>query len=133
MDIKELVLPSNRKFGFFFTAVFCLFGLYFWIEGAVNSSYISLGLFILFLLTSIFKASLLLPLNKLWMKLGFLLGKIVNPIIMGIIFFGLFAPISLVMKLFGRDELKLKLKPCRSSWRMKEENRTNLQSFKNQF
>lgn len=133
MHVKELVLPSNRKFGFFFTAIFCLFSLYFWIEGAINLSYFFLGLCILFFLTSLFKASLLLPLNKFWMKIGYLIGKIINPVVMGVIFFGLFMPISIVMKIFGRDELKLKLKPCESSWRIKEKNPTNVQSFKNQF
>ena len=77
--------------------------------------------------------SFLSPLNKLWMRLGLLLGMIMSPIVMGIIFFGLFTPISLVMRLLGRDELKLKPKPCQSSWRLVEHSRPDLQSFKNQF
>lgn len=133
MDIKKVRLPSNRKFGYFFTTVFFLSGLYFWTEGAANLSYIFFSLCFIFLLVTRFKASFLSPLNKLWMRLGLLLGMIMSPIVMGIIFFGLFTPVSLVMRLLGRDELKLKPKPCQSSWRLVEEPRSDLQSFKNQF
>ena len=84
-------------------------------------------------MTTLLKAELLLPLNKLWMSLGLLLGMIVSPIVLGIIFFGMFTPISQLMKLFGRDELRLKLKNRGSHWRLKELTSTPPESFKNQF
>ena len=59
---------------------------------------------------------ILLPLNKLWMKIGILLGMIVSPIIMGLIFFGIFTPIAFFMRLFGRDELRLRFKKKETHW-----------------
>jgi len=133
MDISNLKLPSNRKFGFFFTIVFFIIGFYFLSK---NNSYILIISFIisvLFLLITILNADLLLPLNKLWMSFGLLLGKIVNPIILGIIFFLLFTSISLMMKFFGRDELKLKNSSNHTYW--KECNNENFQKeiFEHQF
>ena len=52
--------------------------------------------------------NILLPFNKLWMRFGVLLGMIISPIIMGLIFFGLFTPYSIVIRMMGRDELHLK-------------------------
>ena len=63
----------------------------------------------------------LLPLNKLWMKFGQLIGIIVSPIVLGIIFFGIFTPYSLLMRLFGRDELQLKLRKRKSYWKLRDQ------------
>ena len=70
----------------------------------------------IFLIITIINADALLPLNKLWMKFGILLGMIVNPIIMGIIFFGIFTPIAIIMRLSGRDELRLQFKIKQTHW-----------------
>ena len=78
------------------------------------------------------KADLLHPLNKLWMRFGLLLGMIVSPIVLGAIFFLLFTPIAVLMRLFGRDELRLRFKKQSSHW-IKREKETQSQSFKNQF
>ncbi|MDB2564391.1 SxtJ family membrane protein, partial [Amylibacter sp.] len=71
-------------------------------------------------------------LNKLWMSFGFLLGKIVSPLIIGIIFFALFTPIAVVMRLFGRDELRLRFKSKESHW-INREISMQPNSFRNQF
>jgi hypothetical protein len=66
------------------------------------------------------------------MRLGFLLGKIISPIILGVIFFGLITPYGIVMRMFGRDELNLKKIKNKSYWI----NRSNISSqinFKKQF
>ncbi|MDC0141186.1 SxtJ family membrane protein, partial [Pelagibacteraceae bacterium] len=68
----------------------------------------------------------------LWMRFGFLLGIIVNPLILGIIFFGIFTPISFVMKLSGRDELRLKFNKKPSHWISRNE-LIKSESFKQQF
>tara|TARA_Y100000813_G_C23886605_1_gene222876 strand:+ start:261 stop:551 length:291 start_codon:yes stop_codon:yes gene_type:complete len=70
----------------------------------------------IFLIITITNAKILLPLNKLWMKLGILLGIIISPIIMGIIFFGIFTPIAFLMRLSGRDELRLHFKKKKTYW-----------------
>ena len=87
----------------------------------------------IFFLVTLVNAKLLLPLNKLWMRFGLLLGMIVSPIVFGVIFFGLFTPISLLMTLFGRDELRLKLKSRDSHWKSKEMTASQSDSFKRQF
>ena len=72
--------------------------------------YILGAIFGIFLIITITNADALLPLNKLWMKFGILLGMIISPIIMGIIFFVIFTPIAILMRLSGRDELRLRFK-----------------------
>ena len=125
-------LPSNRKFGFFFTVVFLVASAYFYIKANTIGLYTFGGLAIIFLLITIIKAELLLPLNKLWMSLGHLIGMFVSPIVLGLIFFGIFTPIGFMMRIFGRDELQLKFQEKRSYW-VKRETALEFNSFKNQF
>ena len=126
-------LPSNRKFGFFFTAVFGMAGTYFLNENTTNVSLFLFGLATLFLIVTILKSGLLLPLNKLWMRLGLFLGMIVSPIVLGVIFFGLFTPIAFLMRLVGRDELRLRFKPCKSYWKVREPRDPSTETFRNQY
>ena len=70
----------------------------------------------IFLIITIINANALLPLNKLWMKFGILLGMIVSPIIMGLIFFGIFTPVGVFMRLFKRDNLRLSFKKKKTYW-----------------
>ena len=108
MKFSEIELPSNRKFGFFFTFVFVVAATYFYNSVNVIWTYVFIAAALIFLLVTLVKSDALLPLNKLWMRFGLLLGMIVSPIVLGIIFFGLFTPIAFVMRLSGRDELRLK-------------------------
>lgn len=133
MKYSDLKLPSNKKFGYFFTLVFLCASGYFYFLNILLFSYLFFVLFFAFLLITRIKPNLLLPLNKLWMGIGFLLGYIVSPIILGIIYFGLFTSVGLVMKFFGRDELVLKLKYKESYWRDRSADELYLESFKNQF
>jgi len=116
MKHAQVVLPSNRKFGFFFSLVFFMLAAYF--IYTQNQTVVQVMLFValLFLIITLFKADLLLPLNKLWMRFGFLLGKIISPIVLGIIFFGLITPYSIVIRVFGRDELHLRKVKNKSHW-----------------
>ena len=82
---------------------------------------------------TVVRADILFPLNKLWMRFGLLLGKIISPIVLGIIFFALFTPVSLAMRLFGRDELRLCFKQKNSYWIPRESDPTETDAFKNQF
>ena len=133
MKFSDSELPSNRKFGFFFAAVFAIIGTFLFTGEQAVVSYVLFALAALFLVITVIKAGLLLPLNKLWMKLGFLLGMIVKPIVLGVIFFGLFTPISLLMKLFGRDELRLKLITRESYWKEHNADAAQADAFKRQF
>ena len=110
MNFSEVKLPSNRKFGFFFTAIFLLASFYsYYLDNEVMVYTLS-TICGIFLIITIINADALLPINKLWIKFGILLGMIINQIIMGVIFFGIFTPIAILMRISGRDELRLRFK-----------------------
>ena len=132
MKLSDIELPSNKKFGFFLSVVFLIASLYFWYLGNFVITYIFLFITIAFFTITIIKASILLPINKLWMRFGLMLGMIVSPIILGIIFFGMFAPIALFLRLIGRDELRLSLRGKSSNWINKDKS-PDSESFKYQF
>lgn len=133
MNFIDIELPSNRKFGFFFTALFILTGIYLFNMASIGLAYFFFGLAGILFVVTLFKEESLLPLNKLWMRFGLLLGMIVGPIVLAIIFFTLFTPISLLMKIFGRDELRLKLSNRTSHWKNRSNEYIQEDSFKNQF
>ena len=132
MKFSDIEIPSNRKFGFFFTFVFVVVAAYFFISTNMIWAQIFAIASLIFLFVTIAKADILLPLNKLWMRFGLLLGMIVSPIVLGIIFFGLFTPIAFFMRLSGRDELRLKLSKKASHWIIRSEP-IKSESFKHQF
>ena len=128
----EIELPSNRKFGFFFASIFVVLAAYFYYSDNVTWAYVFIAVGLIFLLVTLIKSDALLPLNKLWMRFGLLLGMIVSPIVLGVIFFGLFTPIAMLMRLSGRDELRLKFAQKASHWISRGE-QIKSDSFKNQF
>lgn len=132
MKLSEIELPSNKKFGFFFTFVFAVAAAYFFNSANLTWAYAFSTAALIFLVITLVKDDILLPLNKLWMRFGLLLGMIVSPIVLGIIFFGLFTPIATLMRLGGRDELRLKLNKKSSHWITRGEP-IQSESFKHQF
>ncbi len=132
MKFSEIELPPNRKFGFFFTLVFVVAATYFYYSTSVTWAYIFIVAALIFLLVTLVKSDALLPLNKLWMRFGLLLGMIISPIVLGVIFFGLFTPIAMLMRLSGRDELRLKVTQKASHWISRGEP-IKSESFKQQF
>ena len=132
MKFSEIELPSNRKFGIFFTFVFAVAAAYFYNSDIMTWAYLFSVTSLIFLVITLIKDELLLPLNKLWMRFGLLPGIIVSPIVLGVIFFGLFTPIATLMRLIGRDELKLKFSRKASHWISRSEP-IKSESFKNQF
>ena len=133
MDSNNIKLPSNVNFGFFFSGLFGLIGLYFLIFSSKNYMIVCFIFSLIFGIVAYLKPDLLRPLNKLWMSLGLLLGKIISPIVLGVIFFGLFTPIALFMKVIGRDELCLKIKDRSTNWKTREQNPKFNDTFNNQF
>ena len=132
MKFSELKLPSNKKFGFFFTFVFFIAAGYFYVNGLSIAVYTFASLAVVLLLTTLSKPDLLLPLNKLWMRFGLLLGIIISPIVLGSIFFGLFTPFAFLMRFCGRDELRLKFRDKTTYW-IERDVPVQADSFKNQF
>ena len=121
MKFPEVQLPSNRKFGYFFTLVFAIAATYLYYKENIGWAYVFVAAASIFLLITLVKSDALLPLNKLWMRFGLFLGMIVSPLVLGIIFFGLVTPYALVMKIFGRDELSLKIKKNGTHWRARSQ------------
>ena len=127
--MNEIKLPSNKSFGLLFFIVFSLIAIY---QYKINSSISFVLIFIasLFLLLGIINSKILTPFNKLWMKFGLLLGKIVSPIVMGVIFFFVITPISFILKIFKKDVLNLKKSNTKSYWVEKDKIKSKM---KNQF
>ena len=121
MKSSEIELPSNKKFGYFFTLIFTSVSIYFFINSILSWAILFAFIGVIFFITTFVKASLLLPLNKLWMRFGLLLGQIISPLVLGIIFFGIFTPVAFLMRLSGRDELRLKFKNKTSYWILRNE------------
>ena len=122
-------LPSNKNFGIVFFIVFLIVGLY----PLINSENIriwSLIISSIFLVFGLLNSKILTPLNKLWFKFGILLGKIISPFVMGIIFFLVVTPIGLIMRLLGKDVLNLKYSKNKSYWIEKKGPKSKM---KNQF
>ena len=133
MKKNNIILPSNKKFGIFFSLVFLIAAYFFWFTQNNFFFYLFLSLAFIFLTLSFTKPTSLKFLNQLWMNFGLLLGKIVSPFVLGLIYFLIFTPMSFIMKLFGRDELKLKIKTKKTYWLSRAETKLDSDSFKNQF
>ena len=131
-DKSELKLPSNKKFGFFFSVIFLLISSYYLYLNEIIIALILGFISVLFFFVSFLKAGLLLPFNIVWMKFGILLGKLISPIVLGTIFFFMFTPVAVIMRFIGRDELRLRLNFQDSYW-IKRKSSINKASFKRQF
>lgn len=126
--------PSNRSFGFFFAGVFALFSAYGDYHGAsATRVYSWLAAAVVVGLVAVAAPNLLMPINKAWMKLGELMGKVVSPLVLGIIFFMLITPFAFVTRIFGRDELRLKPTNVNSYWVDRIPPGPATDSFRNQF
>jgi hypothetical protein len=113
--MADIKIGSNRSFGIVFFIVFLLISIYPLINNE-NVRIWSLVISLIFLVLGILNSNILSPLNKLWFKFGIFLGKIISPIIMGIIFFLVVTPIGLIMRLIGKDVLNLKYSDNKSYW-----------------
>tara|TARA_B100000676_G_C17891921_1_gene739664 strand:- start:9 stop:377 length:369 start_codon:yes stop_codon:yes gene_type:complete len=122
-------MSTNKSFGIVFFIVFLILAVYPLINGkSINVSLLVISL--IFLVLGLINSKLLTPLNKIWFKFGILLGKIISPIIMGMIFFLLVTPIGIIMRLLKKDVLNLKLNNNRSYWIEKSAVKSK---FKDQF
>tara|TARA_Y100000768_G_C23651778_1_gene528943 strand:- start:101 stop:469 length:369 start_codon:yes stop_codon:yes gene_type:complete len=118
-------MSSNRSFGILFFIVFLGIGL--WpLKNNNDPNYIFLGLSSIFLILGIINSKLLNPLNKAWVKFGEILGMIIAPIVMGLVYFIILTPISLLVRLCGKDLLKLKKDKSSTYWIKREKNIGNM-------
>jgi hypothetical protein len=127
--MDDIKISSNRSFGIVFFIVFLIISLY----PLLNSEPIKIWFLIIaliFLVLGLINSKILTPLNKLWFKFGIILGKIVSPFVMGVIFFFVVTPIGLIMRLLGKDLLNLKYNGNKSYWIEKSGPKSKM---KNQF
>ena len=113
--MDDIKISSNRSFGIIFFVVFLLIAIF----PLTNGDEIRIWSLIfssIFLILGVLNSKILTPLNKLWFKLGIFLGKIVTPLVMGVIFFFVVTPIGLIMRIVGKDLLNLKYNLNKSYW-----------------
>ena len=124
---------TDRSFGLVFAVVFSLIAAYLAWHGNVWWP-ASLVLASLFLVLALSRPSLLAPLNRAWTWLGLLLGAVVAPVVMAVIYFGLITPMGVAARLFGKDFLRLKRDPTVSSyWLPRHDQSPSPQRLRDQF
>ena len=126
---SKIRISSNRNFGLVFFFVFLIVGLLPLLKEEPFRIW-SIVIAIIFLIFGLMNSKLLTPLNKLWFKFGLFLGRIVSPIVMGIVFFAVVTPIALILKIMGKDLLNLKKSKINSYWIAKTGPKSKM---KNQF
>ena len=121
---------SNRSFGLLFFIVFIVVGLWPVIKGETANIYLIL-ISLFFLIFGLINSKILSPFNKGWIKLGEILGLIIAPIIMALVYFIILTPISLIVRMLGKDLLGLKfLKKQDTYWTKRKK---KLGTMKKQF
>ena len=120
---------SNKSFGIVFFIVFFIIALYPLIYKEELRIW-SLVVSIIFLILGLINSKILSPLNKIWFKFGLFLGRIISPLIMGMIFFFVVTPIGYLMRLIGKDLLNLKYNDNKTYWIEKNGPKSKM---KNQF
>ena len=127
--MDDIEIGSNRSFGIVFFIVFLVIAIYPLINNGELRLW-SLIISLIFLFLGLVNSKILNPLNKIWFRFGIFLGKVISPLIMGIIFFLVVTPIGILMRLLNKDLLNLKFKNTGSYWIEKTEQKSKM---KNQF
>ena len=128
--MDDFKISSNRSFGIVFFVVFLLIAI-FPLASSGDIRIWSLIISFIFIILGLLNSKILTPLNKLWFKFGVILGKIISPIIMGIIFFLVVTPIGLIMKVLGKELLRLKYNKKDNTYWIEKNGPTS--KMKNQF
>ena len=118
MKNKKIKISSNRSFGLVFFGIFLIISLWPLLDNQDIRIW-SLIVSLIFLILGILNSNLLKPFNKIWFKFGMLLGNIVSPIIMSLVFFLVVTPTGYLMRFFGKDLLKLKKNKSNTYWTIK--------------
>ena len=114
-------MSSNRSFGILFFVVLLIIGV--WpLKNGNNPYYVILIISFIFLILGLTNSKFLTPLNKTWVKFGELLGRIIAPLVMALVYFIILTPISLLLRVFGKDLLNLKYSKENSYWIKRDKN-----------
>ena len=131
---NEVEVGSERGFGIVFAVVFTIVGLWPLTGESGQVRMWALVVAAAFLVAAFVFPAILKPLNLLWFKFGLLLHKIVNPLVMGLLFFSTVTPTALIFKLLGKDPLRLKAQPeADSYWIPRDPPGPERGGMKNQF
>ncbi len=128
----ELQLPTNRSFGLVFCGFFALLALFPLLYGG-SARLWSVVVSAAFGATALLFPSVLTPLNRLWMRFGALLHRIVSPVILALLFFVVITPFGLVMRLLRKDPLRLRFEPVQTYWIDRDPPGPSPESLNNQF
>jgi Saxitoxin biosynthesis operon protein SxtJ len=129
----EVKVGSERSFGFVFAFVFMIIGTVPLIRGGDLRLW-SLLLAAVFLGLGLIAPGVLRPLNIVWFKFGMLLGRIIAPIVISLLFFIAVTPTALIMRIMRKDPLTLKFDPnAKSYWIARSKTQNPMGSMKNQF
>ena len=112
---EEIKLPSDRSFGIVFFLVFLAVGIWM-VSGSHSTGWLFLAGSVILFVVTLARPSILGPLNRAWFKFGLLLGQVVNPFILGVVFFLGITPMAIIRRLLGKDSLRLKSKPSLESY-----------------
>ena len=115
MDNTNIKIGTNKSFGLVFFAFFFIVSIFPLLNDG-NIRIWSLIISIIFLILGILNSKILTPLNQVWFKFGILLGRFVSPIIMGIVFFAIVTPTSIIMRIFQKNLLNLKKGNKKTYW-----------------
>ncbi|MEJ2435526.1 MAG: SxtJ family membrane protein [Pseudolabrys sp.] len=112
---KKVVMGSNRSFGLVFGVFFLLVALLPVVHGDPIRWW-ALGIAAAFVAAALLMPRLLTPLNRVWFALGLLLHRVVNPVVMAVMFYGAILPMALLLRALGKDLLRLKREPEAASY-----------------
>ena len=126
-------MTSNFNFGIVFSIFFLILSIYFYYAQKLSFSFTFGLLFVIFLLLTLLVPRSLYYINLGWYKLSKLLSIIISPVFLGIIFFIIITPLSILFKIIGRDELHLKNKKISSYWIKRDNPKMEEDFFRNQY
>ena len=129
MKKNDIKISSNKSFGIVFFIVFLLITFY----PLINQRDIriwSLVISLIFLTLGLLNSEILTPFNKIWFKFGIILGNLVSPIVMGVVFLTIVTPTGIIMRILGKDLLNLKKNNKKTYWIEKSKIKSKM---KNQF
>ena len=126
---KKSLKSSNKSFGILFFIVFTLYGIWPMLSSGDLRIW-SLAIGVTFLILGLLNSKLLSPLNLAWVKFGEILGRIIAPIVMAFVYFCVITPTAIIIRLLGKDLLKVKFNTRSSYWISRDK---NIGSMKKQF
>tara|TARA_Y100000768_G_scaffold146537_1_gene109301 strand:+ start:258 stop:647 length:390 start_codon:yes stop_codon:yes gene_type:complete len=129
LDNSKNKIGTNKSFGIVFFVFFLIVSIF----PLLNNEDIrvwSLIISLIFLILGILNSKILTPLNQIWFKFGILLGRFVSPVVMGIIFFAIVTPTSVIMRVLQKNLLNLKKGNKKTYWLERSKIKSKM---KNQF